>query len=196
MSKGVKVANGDGLAAPIPGPNQPDHGRPEPTEAATVAPPGCQAADTDGGGSPPAAAIELDQMALPCPAPTEKRPSGLKRGGIQQHLAAKRERERQPMSRADVLRILQEIAADPDQSGAYRTAAARILLMPEAQDAGPMVPPEAGQVCGLCNLRRPTETLDWLNRRPDPALSPSVQAWLEGLPDAPDKPNGNGHDSN
>lgn len=91
----------------------------------------------------------------------------LKRGGIVQHLAAKaaREEERRgrAATRAGILEILREITADEAQSGAYRTAAARLLLMPEAET------PEHCRYCGHCK-----------NNRELPA---SVAAWLDSTAD-------------
>jgi len=73
-------------------------------------------------------------------------------------------------------------------------AAAKSLLevYATAGETAAMQEPGPGEVCPLCNLKRVTTTLEWIERAPDPPMSPSVRAWLDGLPDAPDKPNGSG----
>lgn len=72
--------------------------------------------------------------------------------------ATKRDRLAAVATREGVLAALRDILADPDESGAYRTAAARLLLMPEAET------PCARPCCA---------------RREPP---PSVRAWLAAGP--------------
>lgn len=132
----------------------------------------------------------------------------MKRGGVLAHKAAKAARQDERRGRADtregVLAILREIAADEDESGAYRTAAARLLLAPET-GAGDWS-------CPLpCCQGRPFETVGaWIEamRQADtiapPVLSPTMRRLVDkaqremaaGVGDwdkyAPKKPNGNG----
>src|SRR5207245_9987429 len=94
------------------------------------------------------------------------RRSNLKRGGIREHVEAKRGRDEakreakrsRAATRAGILEILQEIVANEGESGAYRTAAARLLLTPEADAA----------VCqrSCCKAREvPLSVAEWLEAR-------------------------------
>jgi len=119
----------------------------------------------------------------------ERQTAGLRVGGIRANVAAKEAakaaRAEAAQTRAGVLAILREIAADEDESGAYRTAAARLLLMPEAG---------VELRCPLpCCANRPGNVVEWIERMAEAdriaprKLKPEVQAWLDGLPEGKGK---------
>ena len=81
-------------------------------------------------------------------------------------------------TREDVLAVLREIVGDPDESGSYRTAAARLLLTPDGAPQG---------TCAFCR-ERPCECFHCrFGRAPK-----DVKEWIEsiGSDDGDDKPQG------
>ena len=85
----------------------------------------------------------------------------MKRGGIGQHVAAKKAREAEragrAQSRAGILEILREIAQDEGEVGAYRVAASKLLLTPEGDVT-------CNRACCKADLPRvPKDVREWLD---------------------------------
>jgi hypothetical protein len=151
-------------------------------------PPARSEPDADLTPAPPAADAETDQSpAKLLSDPGKSRRLANLKPGDNEHARAAREAKRarparpETLTRQDVLDILKQIAADDDESGAYRVAAARLLLTPEAQAGNWSCPLPCCQGRPFKSVTAWIEAMGAADKIAPREISKSVDEWLEGL---------------